>query len=143
MKKPSWWTSDDWATPQDYFDKVSARLGPFDLDPCCRPETAKAPSFLTLDDDGLAFDWFGKVWVNPPYSKPKVWCEKAAKELAAGHVERIVMLLPAAVDTHWFHDWVLPFARVEFIRGRLRFIGWEGTPIESPKSGNVLAIYEP
>jgi phage N-6-adenine-methyltransferase len=139
--RPEWWTSDDWSTPQAYFDKVAARLGPFDLDACCRTETAKASDFYTKEDDGLANDWYGRVWVNPPYSKPKVWCQKAVEETKSGNASMVVMLLPAAVDTHWFHDWVLPFAQVEFIRGRIRFIGWEGTPIGSPKSGNILAIY--
>jgi phage N-6-adenine-methyltransferase len=139
--KPDWWTSDEWSTPQDYFDQVNQRLGPFDLDACCRPETAKAPLFFTKADNALTRDWYGCVWVNPPYSNPRDWCWKAATEVAVGNVSRVVMLLPAAVDTQWFHEFVLPYADVEFIRGRLRFIGWQGTPIGSPKSGNILAIY--
>jgi hypothetical protein len=51
------------------------------------------------------------------------------------------MLLPAAVDTGWFHDYVLPYADVVFVQGRLKFIGWMGTPIGSPKAGNILALY--
>lgn len=139
--KPDWWTSDEWSTPQDYFDQVNQRLGPFELDPCCRPETAKAPRYFTKAVDGLTQPWYGRVWVNPPYSNPRAWCEKAAMEVAEGHATRVVMLLPASVDTGWFHDWVLPYADFEFIRGRLRFIGWEGKPVGPPKSGNILAIY--
>ena len=140
--KPDWWTSDEWSTPPDYFAKVNARLGPFDLDACCRHETAKAPAFFVKGDDALTQDWFGNVWVNPPYSEPAKWCEKAVMEIAHDHVRQVVMLLPAAVDTHWFHNWVVPYATVEFIRGRLRFIDWTGQPSTgSPKGGNVLAIY--
>jgi hypothetical protein len=51
------------------------------------------------------------------------------------------MLLPASVDTGWFHDLVLPYAEVQFVRGRVRFIGWEGTPIGSPKAPSILAVY--
>ena len=37
-----------------------------------------------------------------------------------------VFLLPARVDTKWFHDLVLPHAReIRFIRGRLKFVGAE------------------
>lgn len=140
-ERPEWWSSDEWSTPPAYFEEVSKRFGPFDLDPCARPETAKAPKFYTKADDGLVQPWFGRVWVNPPYSCPKVWCAKARDEVAAKRATLVVMLLPAAVDTHWFHDLVLPFADVEFIRGRLRFHGWEGTPIGSPTAGNILAIY--
>lgn len=142
-EKPTWWTGDEWSTPQDYFDQVAALHGPFDLDACCRPETAKALLYYTKKVDGLALDWFGRVWVNPPYSEPAKWCEKAANEVAIGRAVKVVMLLPAAVDTHWFHDFVVPYARVEFIRGRMRFIDWDGKPSTgSPKGGNVLAIYE-
>ena len=141
MLKPDDWTSDDWSTPPAYFAEINARFGPFDLDPCARPETAKAAKFFTKADDGLAQPWMGRVFCNPPYSCPRKWCEKAHAETATGRASIVVMLLPAAVDTNWFHDLVLPFADVEFIRGRLRFYGWKGTPIGSPKAGNVLGIY--
>lgn len=139
--RPSWWTSDDWSTPQYIVDRWAAAVGPFDLDPCCRPETAKAPKFYTIEDDGLVQLWFGLVWVNPPYSQPKRWVEKAVAETARDPTIGVVMLLPAAIDTHWFHDLVVPHARVVFVRGRIRFLGWEGTPIGSPTAGNIFALF--
>jgi phage N-6-adenine-methyltransferase len=142
-EKPAWWSSDEWETPPEFFDLINRQLGPFTLDPCARAETAKCEQYFTQEDDGLAQPWYGVVWVNPPYSAPRRWVEKALAEMAAGHANRIVMLLPAAVDTVWFHDLVLPHAEVYFIRGRLRFLGWEGTPIGSPTAGNVLAVFRP
>lgn len=140
--RPDWWDGDEWSTPPHFFAAVSKNHGPFDLDPCCRPETAKAPVYFTKDNNGLKQDWFGRVWINPPYSNPSPWCEKAATEVAAGRAELVVMLLPAAVDTHWFHNFVVPYADVEFIRGRMRFIDFDGKPSKgSPKGGNVLALY--
>jgi hypothetical protein len=53
----------------------------------------------------------------------------------------VIMLLPAAIDTGWFHELVLPHADIEFIKGRLRFLGWQGTPIGSPTAGNLLAFF--
>lgn len=35
----------------------------------------------------------------------------------------VVMLLPARTDTKWFHDWCLPYGKIEFLRGRLKFGG--------------------
>ncbi len=140
--KPDWWTSDEWSTPQDYYDTVNARFGPFTLDACARTETAKAPNWWAKDDNALEQKWEGVVWVNPPYSNPRAWCEKAAAEVAAGNATRVVMLLPAAVDTKWFHECVLPYADVEFIKGRMRYVDWSGAPSSgSPKGGNVLAIF--
>ena len=140
-EKPEWWSSDEWATPTPVADNIAKAYGPFDLDPCCRPATAKAPHFFTKVEDGLVQPWHGRVWVNPPYSEPSIWVQKAIAEVRAGRVQRVVMLLPAAVDTGWFHDYVLPNADVVFMRGRVKFIGWQGTPIGSPKAGTILAVF--
>ena len=48
------------------------------------------------------------VYCNPPYSKkaggiPK-WIDKAKAEVAAGHAELVVMLLPCRAGTHWFSE---------------------------------------
>lgn len=142
IDKPDWWTTDEWSTPIDYFATIEERFGPFDLDACARLKTSKAPKFFSIETDGLKQSWFGKVWVNPPYSRPSEWCAKAAAEMAVGNCELIVMLLPAAVDTNWFHDYVVPYARIELMRGRLKFCDWTGEPVKgSPTGGNVLAIY--
>lgn len=70
--------TDLWATPQDFFDKVAAEHGPFDLDVCALRENAKAPVFFTPEDDGLKQEWFGKCWMNPPYGREiGDWMRKA------------------------------------------------------------------
>lgn len=134
--RPAWWTSDEWATPPEFVAQLEAEFGAFTLDPCAREETAKAPFYFTREDNGLRQRWEGHVFVNPPYSAPGPWVAKALQE--AGHGATILLLLPAATDVGWFHDLVLPHANVRFIRGRLRFLGWEGTPIGSPTAGNIL-----
>lgn len=139
--KPEWWTSDEWGTPVDVFRRISVAYGPFALDACCRPETAKADHFYTREDDGLAQPWHGRVWVNPPYSDPAPWIRKAVEEVRNGHSDRVVMLLPAAIDTEWYHTLVVPHADVVPVRGRIRFIGWQGAAVGSPKAGNVIAIF--
>lgn len=61
-------TSDVWLTPAPIIEA----LGPFALDPCApkvQPWTTAARCF-TEEDDGLAQDWDGRVWLNPPYSRP-------------------------------------------------------------------------
>jgi hypothetical protein len=51
----------------------------FDLD-VCAPEGGlpwiPAKNHYSLKDDGLAQEWHGLVWCNPPYSKPKPWIDK-------------------------------------------------------------------
>jgi phage N-6-adenine-methyltransferase len=141
VEKPEDWTSDDWSTPVELVRDLEEEFGRFQMDPCCRPETAKADKFYTRADDGLSKPWIGRVWMNPPYSDPGKWLRKAIEEVGR-KADLVVALIPAATDTRWFHNHVLGVAtEVRFIKGRIKFIGWMGTPIGSPKTGSVLAVY--
>lgn len=138
---PKWWTSDHWATPPEFVEELEQEFGQFDLDPCCRPETAKAPRYYTEEQDGLAKPWIGKVFLNPPYSNPSPWMQKTILEISTNRASLVVALIPASTDTRWFHYFVKDQAEIRFIEGRIRFYGWNGTPIGSPKQPNLLAIY--
>jgi phage N-6-adenine-methyltransferase len=139
--KPTWWTSDYWETPPEFVANLEREFGKFDLDPCCIAETAKAPKFYTEKENGLSKPWKGKVFLNPPYSKPGPWLFKYLREIECGNSSLVVALIPPSVDTKWFHEFVKERAEIRFVRGRIRFLGWMHTPIGSPKQGNILAIY--
>lgn len=139
--RPDGWNSDKWATPWEVLNDLAERFGPFDLDPCCEPHTAKAPTYYTAEDDGLSLPWFGKVFVNPPYSDVRPWLRKAIGTVTSGDVDVVVFLVPCATDTGWFHDLIWPNARLHFIRGRVRFLGWRGTPIPSPRAPSLVAVF--
>jgi phage N-6-adenine-methyltransferase len=139
--QPPWWTSDEWETPPEEVETLEQEFGSFDLDPCAREATCKAQEYYTKDDDGLQQEWYGKVWLNPPYSDPGPWVQKAQEEVVSGRATLVVACLPAATDTHWFHTWVLPYAELRFRRGRIKFLGWEGQPLGTPKAGTIYAIY--
>ena len=69
-------TGDDYWTPKWLFDALSVE---FDLDVACPPEGplhTPAKAFYTQETDGLVSPWFGKVWMNPPYSNPTPWVDK-------------------------------------------------------------------
>lgn len=139
--KPEWWTSDHWSTPPAVVASLEKEFGAFDLDPCCRPETAKAPRYFTKEDDGLSKPWFGKVFLNPPYSDPSPWLTKAIEETTTGKAALVVALVPVSTDTKWFHRLVKDRAEIRFVEGRIRFYGWKGTPIGSPKTPSMFVIY--
>jgi len=45
---------------------------------------------------------------------------------------KIVVLLPARTDTKLFHEYILPYSKIEFLRGRLKFKGAKhGAPFPS------------
>ena len=139
--RPPDWSSDEWTTPLDIVAEYAREFGPFDLDPCATSTSARAPRFFTKADNGLVRHWVGRVWLNAPYSNPAPWLWKAIHETRRGRASVVVALLPSTTDAAWFHDLVLPRADVRFRRGRIRFLGWEGIPINSPRAGNIVAIY--
>lgn len=53
-------TKEDWATPQDFFDKLDEEFH-FDLDPCADAENAKCKEYFTKEENGLLKDWGGGV----------------------------------------------------------------------------------
>ena len=110
--------TDMWSTPQELFDKYDA-VYHFETDVCAVAENAKCKNYYTPEMDGLKQEWKGVCWCNPPYGKQITkWVKKAAESNAT-----VVMLIPARTDAGWFHDWVLPYGRVEFLRGRIKFGG--------------------
>jgi phage N-6-adenine-methyltransferase len=109
--------TDLWATPQWLFDELDAKYH-FTVDVCATPDNAKCAKYYTEAQDGLAQEWTGNVWCNPPYGRQIAKWVKKASECAA---DVVVMLLPARTDTAWFHDYCLRGGRVTFLRGRLKF----------------------
>ena len=54
-------------------------LGRFDLDPCSPPEGPLhgcADTWFSIEDDGLAQPWNGRVFMNPPWSNTTPWADK-------------------------------------------------------------------
>jgi hypothetical protein len=61
-----------WLTPPE----ILHALGEFDFDPCAAPLPRPWPTarFMnSIDDaDGLAIEWFDRVWLNPPYTSNEI-----------------------------------------------------------------------
>lgn len=147
---------DDRGTDQAFFDSLDERFM-FDMDVAAAPHNAKCRDFYTAEDNGLAHEWRGSVWCNPPYSDCGAWVRKAWDEWnrnawTMDAVDLIVMLLPAnRVEQGWWQDHVEPYRdrpdsplRVEFLRGRMRFDrpGWtKPTKGDRPPFGCCLLIW--
>jgi phage N-6-adenine-methyltransferase len=117
--------TDDWATPQKFFDECDTKYGPFDMDVCASITNAKVWRFFDESMDGLSQTWEGTVWMNPPYGKTiKQWMKKAYESSLIGAT--VVCLVPARTDTAWWHDYAMN-GEILFIRGRLKFGKGDGT----------------
>jgi len=129
----------DWPTPWELFRHWDDLQGPFELDVCAFPHNSKCSTFYTPEQDGLSMPWFGVCWCNPPYGKVlNQWIKKAVDEVRSGRAKRVVCLLPARTDTAWWHDYVLPYGEIHFLRGRVRF---EGATHSAPFA-NVIVIFQ-
>ena len=114
-----------WGTPKEVFDPINKEFL-FTLDVCAIAENAKCDRFFSPADDGMRQSWEGETcWCNPPYGKDVVkWCKKALSESKRGATT--VLLIPCKTNTNWWHDFVIPFAEVRFLRGRVAFLYPDG-----------------
>jgi hypothetical protein len=93
-------------------------LGEFDLDPCGFEGHNTAKNiYLLPEKDGLKDNWFGKVWMNPPYSEVIKWVKRMSE-----HNNGIALVL-ASTETRWFQDYVFKKASgILFLRKRPKFM---------------------
>jgi len=136
------------------------------------PEGERWPA-LTSAQDGLNFPWRGhRVFLNPPWGQgeaacPPTGCTKKRCVRRGSHVTAyqpgiedflrkvrnehlrqnvpVVCILPARTDNGWFHDYVLPYAKIRWVRGRPHFIDPEAVggkkQREAPPVGILVATY--
>lgn len=110
--------NDEYASPSWIKDGLFAGW----FDPC--PMTKGLVNF-----DGLTSAWKDKTFVNPPYSKPLPWVQKAIAENKKG--KTIVLLIKHDSSTEWFR--LLHEAGAEFlmVNGRLHFNSGDAAPFPS------------
>ena len=86
--------NDECYTPKWIFDQLGLV---FDLDvahPIDYQTYVPAKVKYTIKDDGLSKEWFGNVWMNPPYSKPSPWVNKFIEH------KRGIAMLPLS-QSYW------------------------------------------
>lgn len=121
-----------WLTPL----WIIKALGEFDLDPCAFPGhiTAKTRWHGPPLKCGLENDWFGRVWLNPPYGRNiGKWLKKMDQ-----HKNGIALVF-ARTDTKWFHD-VKPDFRF-FLKGRIKFLNSNFEESTNAGHGSVLLVW--
>jgi hypothetical protein len=133
---------DVWRTPPSLYAPIATRIGGFDLDPCAGPgvediqlpddqepdpdlePTAIAARNITLPTDGLAVDWVGDVFLNPPFSEKIDWLDKAVTEWRDGDADRVFIVTPDATDVaSWWHEYIAANASTTyFVESRCNYV---------------------
>lgn len=117
---------DEWLTADSpYLKGARTVLGGIDLDPAsCEAanKIIRAKTFWSKEDDGLSKDWFGRVWLNGPFSYPLVeqFTVKAVDQYEHGKTKATIILTNNATDADWCQLLLKRFP-VCFPKGRVPF----------------------
>ena len=136
---------DDWCTPIEYVDAVREVLGVIDLDPATNEygqSIIGASKFYTKQDDGLAHEWHGRVFLNPPYSVPMIdkFVSKLLAEYMTGNVTEAIVLTNNSTETQWFQGLLSACQVVCFPSRRLKF--WKnGNEVFATRQGQAFFYF--
>lgn len=129
-------SSDEYYTPKHIIEA----LGHFDLDPATpsNPKWRTADIMYTKEDDGLSKEWFGRVFLNPPYSRPLVG---QFMEKMASHGNGIALVVPK-LGSKMFRDVIFPSCSAIYILSeRIKFYNENWEQQRSPICQSMLIAF--
>ena len=123
-------------TPAEYIEAARKAMGSIDTDPASNDianKVVKAEKYYTIETDGLANDWHGNVWMNPPYSSDLIsrFVEKLKEQRV--NYNQAIILVNNATETQWFYEIVKIASAVCFPKSRVKFYmpdGKTGAPLQ-------------
>lgn len=108
---------DEWYTPRWLFDALGLT---FSIDVCApvdRTHSAvPAEEAYDVTTDGLAQEWHGTVWCNPPYSTPDPWARRCIEHGNGLLLAHMPMNAGWCVDVWRNCDGIRLFQGIEFVR---------------------------
>ena len=136
----------EWYSPPDLIEAARQTMGGIDLDPASSEianKTVKAKKFYSIDDDGLAHKWAGRIFMNPPYAQPLMtqFAEMVCTEFKANQITQAVVLVNNATETEWFQSMLSMAAAVCFLKGRVKFLDMKGNPGGAPLQGQAMLYF--
>lgn len=128
--------NNEWYTPAEYIEAAREAMGSIDTDPASNDianKIVKAEKYYTIETNGLAHDWTGNVWMNPPYSSDLI--SKFVEKLKEQRVNynQAIILVNNATETQWFYEIVKIASAVCFPKSRVKFYmpdGKTGAPLQ-------------
>ena len=133
--EPCTGASDEWYSPRYIFDAMGVT---FDLDvaaPRLGPRHVPAESWLCDTMSGLSHDWYGFVWMNPPFGGRNGLVPWLGRFFA--HRNGIA-LTPDRTSAPWWQDANRQADATLFIAGKVKFEKPDGSVGKSPGTGTTL-----
>jgi hypothetical protein len=114
----------EWYTPIEYIESSRKVMGSIDLDPATSVtanEIVQAKNIYTINENGLINEWYGNIFLNPPYSVDLInkFIDKLIEELK--NINQCILLVNNATDTIWFQKIVHFCSGICFPKGRIKF----------------------
>ncbi|WP_313374290.1 DNA N-6-adenine-methyltransferase [Chishuiella sp.] len=125
--------TDEWYTPKYIFDALEVSYFDLDVAHPCQKTFVPALNFYT--EDSLNKEWFGFVWMNPPWCKTKSkinWIKKFIN-----HANGLA-LMPDSTSSEWWQYFAKNSDAVLFTSKRVCFIKPDNTKGDSPANGTTL-----
>lgn len=125
--------SDEWYTPRYIFDALGVS---FNLDVACPPEGPRhVPADHFFSEGALERDWFGMVWMNPPFghqSTKRRWLRKFFDHHCG------IALLPDRTSAPWWQEFAPLADAILFVAPKVKFERPDGSIGKQPGTGTTL-----
>jgi DNA N-6-adenine-methyltransferase (Dam) len=133
-------------TPYPFIEAARRVMGEIDLDPasCAQAQQqVQARAYFSAQDDGLAKEWRGRVWINPPYRNAGRFVDKLLEEIAADRVTEALLLVHAFTELKWFHAAATECSAICFPRERIHFTRPEDDQTTRSAFGSAVIYFGP
>lgn len=141
--------TNEWYTPAWIIERARSHMGSIDCDPATSKTAQRwiqARTYYTIEENGLNGQWFGNVWLNPPYGKTKgrsnaeIWAEKLEEEFICNRTQQAYLLLSTKHGYKWYNRlWKLyPCVMLD---DRVRFIDQYGAIAGQSKVSTTLLYF--
>lgn len=132
--------NNEWYTPADIIETARTVMGSIDVDPASSElanKVVKAETYYTAETNGLTKEWYGNVWMNPPYSTELI--DKFVDKLVEqkDNYKQAIVLVNNATETEWFEKIVNVASAVCFPRHRVKFYKPDGK-VGAPLQGQAI-----
>ena len=108
--------NNEWFTPPNVIAVARQAMGAIDLDPASCAEAnavVRADTYYTKEENGWTHEWYGRVWLNPPFSgfvpgnggKPinnkRAFIDKLVWHYTRGEVEQACLITTTDFSSRW------------------------------------------
>lgn len=130
--------TDEWYTPKYVFDAMDVE---FDTDVASPGKDIVhwIPAKYHITKDSFNYLWHGVVWMNPPFGGRNgidPWLDRFFEVRLGG-----VALTPDRTSAPWWQKHSAKAEKILFVSPKIKFIGADGTPGQSPAQGTTLMSF--